>query len=287
MVFSKIYYSSFAGSRVKAEQSSFLSVNLKREPGSMLFAGSCAERAAIGGQVASKLALQHFLIGAEESLDFAATEIVDRADSGSSEGSLAAIESGFRTANSAVYDFGHKLSAGGRMAASLISVFITSGLIAAGRVGKGVAYLSRRGEIFPFFSDRSTFQESPSIGSNSIVSVELASVPAEAGDIVIVFSDPIPAEEETEFGFSVSLLLPKFDQLDSAVNASLGSTSPNDASVQEVKRSRVINPFDSISCERLSRQVFAEKIPAFGAILAIGPEVNFLEPAFCIDRAAA
>lgn len=260
MVFSKIYYNAFAGNRVKAEQSSFLAVNPNLELGSVLFVGSCAERAAIGGQVASKLALQHFLIGAQDSLKNSNSELSNI------ESSLSALEAAFRTANSAVYDFGHKLSAGGRMAASLVSVFIRGGLIAAGRVGHGVAYLSRKGEVFPFFSPKPSDQDIIAIGSNSIVSVELASVPAEEGDVVLIFSEPIPAAEEQELGYSVSLLLPKFEQVEQ-LNPAL-SNSPIKASTK----------FDARSCERLTTQVFGEKSPAYSSILAFGPEVTFLGP---------
>ena len=258
MVFSKIYYNAFAGSRVKAEQSSFLSVNPTKMAGTALFVGTCAERAALGGQVASKLALQHFLNGAHDSLDEPST------NKSISDSSLAALEAAFRTANAAVYEFGHKLSAGGRMAASLISVFVRGDFIATGRVGKGVAYLARNGEVFPFFSKRLPDQEVITVGSNSIVSVELASVPAQAGDIVLVFSDPIPVEEESELGYMVSLLLPKFDQLDEDGNLNA--------------RGKGSGKLDGKACERLTQQLFGEKGPAFASIIALGPEVTFLEP---------
>ena len=257
MVFSKIYLNAFAGSQVRAEQSSFLSVNPTRKAGSALFVGSCAERAAIGGQVASKLALQHFLSGAEESLaQSPGTAVV-------SDSTLSAMEAAFRTANTAVYEFGHKLSAGGRMAASVISVFIREGFISAGRVGKGVAYLARNGEVFPFFAQRPADQEAVTVGSNSIVSVELASVPAEAGDVVLVFSDPIPAGEESDLGYIVSLLLPKFDQLDDEIQA--GSIV------------RISEKMDAKACERLTQQVFGDKTPAFSSIMAFGPDTLFLD----------
>ena len=154
------------------------------------------------------------------------------------------------------------------MAASVISVFIREGFISAGRVGKGVAYLARNGEVFPFFSQRPADQEAVTVGSNSIVSVELASVPAEAGDVVLVFSDPIPAGEESDLGYVVSLLLPKFDQLDEDI-------SPGSA----IKASEKI---DGKACERLTQQIFGDKTPAFASIMAFGPDVIFLEPQLCV-----
>lgn len=260
MVFSKVFCSTYAGPRVAAEQSSFIALNPVREAGSVLFAGSCAERAAIGGQVAAKLSLQHFASGAEESLRKASSRLLP------TEICLAAIEAAFRTANSAVYEFGHKLSAGGRMAASLISVFVRDGVIAAGRVGRGVAYLARQGEVFPFFAAPKPVSEFAYVGSNSLVAVELASVPAQAGDVILIFSETGSGFSEEELGYSVSLLLPRFDQID--YNSEGGSAVPF--------RNPGAPAFDNSASERIAQQIFREKSPAFSAVLAIGPEVSFL-----------
>lgn len=65
--------------------------------------------------------------------------------------SLELLEKAFKAADDSVYQFGHKLAAGGRLSTSLIGLVIEKNLIAAGRVGHGNAYLCREGEVFPFF----------------------------------------------------------------------------------------------------------------------------------------
>jgi hypothetical protein len=117
-----------------------------------------------------------------------------------SEAGLQILESAFRKANSSVYTFGHKLAAGGRMAATLLGLVLQGELIAAGRAGGGGAYLYRNGELFPFFeggeSPTKTGVAEEVVGKNSLVSVELASVPAQEGDTIFVFGTALTPEME-------------------------------------------------------------------------------------------
>ncbi len=80
--------------------------------------------------------------------------------------------------------------------------------MAVGRVGYGSAYLVRGGESFPFFDppahDALAKGRGVFIGSNSLVPVELASVPIEEGDSVLMFSDFIDAEKERGIGMFLS-----------------------------------------------------------------------------------
>ena len=188
----------------KSESSSFVGFCPRLLPGSIVVAGAAAVRDSIGSQVASKLSLQHFTEGVQQFYGKLATEPREE-----TQISLGVLEEAFRNANSLVYNFGHKLAAGGRMAASLISVVLEAGVMASGRVGPGSSYLCRRGEIFPFFEPKAAADDLPGdsyLGAHSLVSVELASVSLEGGDKVLMFSEQLDIYQEREIGSIVSEL---------------------------------------------------------------------------------
>lgn len=166
-----------------------------------MLAGARAVRESIGSQVACRLSVEHFVEGI---LDFyvpkagAESAPVAADESQHSERSLQALEAAFRKANKSVYSFGHSLSAGGRMAASFLALVLDEDFIAAGRVGGGGAYLYRGGELFPFFESPSENASPEFLGTQSLVSVELASVPIEARDLFLVFSEQLSAQEESK-----------------------------------------------------------------------------------------
>lgn len=158
-----------------------------------MLAGAIAARESIGSQVACKLGLEHFVDGV---LSYY-SEIGDSAQGEGGEISLEVLEAAFRNANSSVYNFGHKLAAGGRLSASLLGVVLEDKTVAAGRVGEGVVYLFRNGELLPFFEEARILKAAESyIGSNSMVSVELASIAVNEGDCLIVVPQQLPAEKE-------------------------------------------------------------------------------------------
>ena len=73
----------------------------------------------------------------------------------------------------------------------MLGIVVRDDVMAVGRVGAGSAFLYRKGELFPFFVERSidaTAQklESNFVGSNSLVNVELASVPIEESDLILI-----------------------------------------------------------------------------------------------------
>ena len=197
----------FRGEESESLNSSYIAVNPLGAPAKIAFAGSAAARANLGGQVAFKLALEHFLAGVESYYGG------DSLKPNSSAGALNALEHAFKNANSKVYEFGHKLAAGGRMAASMVGLVLDSGYVAAGRVGLGSAYLVRKGKVFPFFApapegvvefdDYGECLTPPLakgfsfLGSNSLIDVELASAPLEGNDVAFVFSRPLSAANET------------------------------------------------------------------------------------------
>lgn len=200
----------FRGGSAATELSSFVALNPLLRPAQMVFAGSAAIKDSVGSQVAYRLALDYFVSGVERHYGSAAAAGLAL---GTEDGVAAVLEEAFRSANSSVYTFGHKLAAGGKMAASLLGVVIEGGRLATARVGFGSVYLFRSGELFPFFeapeggeSKVGDAQEQPDeyqsrlkafIGANAMVDVELASVVLQPEDIVCAFSRPLTTLNET------------------------------------------------------------------------------------------
>lgn len=190
----------FRGAQTSLDTSAYVALNPNMQPGTVVMAGAKAVRKSIGSQVACRLSLEHFTEGILEHFE---THAVNQSNT---DASLKALESAFRRANKSVYSFGHSLAAGGRMAAAFIGLVLRDNLIAAGRVAGGGAYLLRGSEVFPFFeqiSDNVDYSDDY-LGAQSMVSVELASVPIEEGDMLTVFSDELSEEYMQELGSIVA-----------------------------------------------------------------------------------
>ena len=86
------------------------------------------------------------------------------------------------------------------MSASLLGVVIEDQIAAAGRVGDSSVYLYRENELFPFFETVAPENEDVInegfVGANSLVSVELASVPVQANDVLLAFSRSLSVQKE-------------------------------------------------------------------------------------------
>ncbi len=179
----------YRGHRSNIESSSFVAFNAGRVPGGMVAAGSLAIRASIGSQIASRLSLEHFVEGV---LDY--YEQKKEGEAESEEPSLPALEAAFKRANHGVYQFGHKLAAGGRLATAIIGLVIEGRSASAGRVGGMGAYLYRDRKLYPFFEK----QEDPEnfLGINSLVTVETATIEVEGGDLLFLFSRMLNEEQE-------------------------------------------------------------------------------------------
>jgi len=194
MALTKIDCHLFRGADAQLETSSYVVVNPHWQPGRVVFVGACAVRQGVGSQVAYKLSIQHFLEGV---LSYFAS-LNGGGEPRSEEKSLKVLEEAFRSANTAVHEFGLKLAAGGRMASSLLGLVIENKVIAAARAGEGAAYLFRDGSLFPFFGDKDELNKvtkDPALGSfvgaQLQIAVELVSVPIEPGDKIFVFSRPL------------------------------------------------------------------------------------------------
>ena len=251
----------FRGEKAAHDVSSFVALNPCIEPSRLVFAGSSAARDSLGSQVAYRLAIDYFVSGIQGFYDVPAA--ADAQGKGE-ERVVKALEEAFRSANSSVYSFGHKLSAGGRMAASLLGVVIEEGKFAAGRVGFGSVYLFRGNQLYPFFETPAgesekvgDAQEFPGelatrkysfIGSNSLVDVELASVELQGEDVVCVFSRPLTGLNET--------LL--FECLETLRSEGFPIEKSSDVA------------------DRLCRDVFTEpETLSFALVAAVGPEAIY------------
>ena len=184
---SDIYRSTAVG----VEQSSYVAINPDKKPGSFVFGGSIAARDTLGGQVACRLALDSF---SSAVMNFFESTHQDQ------DLNVAVLEEAFRAANVSVYQFGHSMAAGGRMAASLVGAVIHDGIVAVGRVGEGSAYLVRDSQCFPFFEKVDPKSPLQTIGTNSLVQVELSSIEILASDVLAVFSTQLSSAQELILG---------------------------------------------------------------------------------------
>lgn len=198
MTYTRIDCHLYRGAEISGNTSYFTALNPNKRPGSLVAAGTSAARESLGGQVACKLALDNFVDGVLGYFD--GHEVKRTREDG--DISLEVLETAFKRANSSVYEFGHRLAAGGRMAASLLGLVVEKNTVAAGRVGYGSAYLVREGDIYSFFEQGMEREVEGGkisfVGSNSIVAVELASIAVQEGDVIAMFSTFLDAEREKD-----------------------------------------------------------------------------------------
>ena len=226
----------------------FVALTPMGHPGTIVAAGSTALRENIGSQVACKLAIEHFV----ESIldDFTARDKKAPVPADDHDKSVDVLEAAFRRANSSVYSFGHKLAAGGRMAASLMGVVLADRAVAAARVGEGCVYLLRHGEMFPFFEVKppaavAEQAQEQLVGAHSLVSVEVASVPLEADDLIVILSRTPSQNEERRLPI--------------------------------VGRNLDLSGGENVA-ETISRRVFESGDPIrFALVVHVGPEVIYLQ----------
>lgn len=187
------------GYRAPRDVASMALCNPGGQPGRMLFVAASAARGSISSQVAHRLSVEHFLDGITQAL------LDQRLDA------VSATEAGFRVANTSVYSFGHKLAAGGRLAASMVSLFIEAGHLCVGRAGIGSAYLFRDGSLYPFFENPiggdpfyeygealpdDIARKMSLVGAHSVVDVDIASLPLMPADRLVVLSRVLGSHDE-------------------------------------------------------------------------------------------
>lgn len=219
----------YRGRRPSSDSSSFVVLNAGCRPGCLVAAGSAAVKASIGSQIACRLCLEHFVDGTLQYYERLGAEEP-------AEATQAVLESAFKRANTAVYEFGHKLAAGGRLASAMIALVIEEGGVSAGRVGAMSAYLHRGVSLYPFFIEPPA-ESGGFMGANSIVTIETASVDIEGGDTILLFSRVLDERQEQQLLDSlaqhavrrgafervvVPRLFPDAEELEFALFASIG-----------------------------------------------------------------
>ena len=158
-------------------------------PGCAVIALSSPASRAIGSQVATQLALQYFVEGI---MDFCKLNCKDNKSKNLSHDLIA---SGLKNANRSVYDFGHKLSAGGRMKAFLTTLAISNNVASVARVGGGDVYLYRQNHLYSFFDDSQKEENNSNVGQNSLISVQFSDIDLEKNDKLILFPYSLSEKE--------------------------------------------------------------------------------------------
>ncbi len=188
------------GSSLLAKGELYSIFNPIREPGCVVSVFSAPARDTVSGTIASKLALDHFIS--------AITEVLSKPSAHDPESRVvSALEYAFKEANRNVYEFGHQLAAGGRMGTSLMAIVVERGVIAIGKTDAGSVYIVRNGEVVPFFIEaHRDSQMSPNfVGLNSLVNVEVSSLPLQSGDEILGFSKTLSVDEEMKLVDSVQI----------------------------------------------------------------------------------
>jgi hypothetical protein len=188
------------GSSLLAKGELYSIFNPIREPGCVVAVFSAPARETVSGTIASKLALDHFTS--------AITEALSKPSAYDPESRVvSAMEFAFKEANRNVYEFGHQLAAGGRMGTSLMAVVVERGVIAIGKTDTGSVYIIRNGEVVPFFIESYRDASAPPnhVGLNSLVNVEVSSLPLQSGDEILAFSKTLSVDEEMKLVDSVQI----------------------------------------------------------------------------------
>lgn len=164
---------------LRENSSSFVrSFNPNIKPGTAYLVGASPLRSKLGSQVAARLAIDKFLESLPDN-----ENVDDR------------LEKAFSAANSAIYEFGHKLAAGGRMSTTLIALCVENGEAHCARVSGGDVLLYRKGDLFSFF-DSPPIDSDAGLGGASLVSVQLSNIELNEFDRIIFLSNRLPSERK-------------------------------------------------------------------------------------------
>jgi hypothetical protein len=201
IMITKIDSDIYRGSSVPAELSAYVALNPAKRPGSIVFGGAISGREGLAGQIACKLALESFTDGVMNFFEALPPQTLGSDEFVSESLTVQVLESAFRSSNDAVYSFGHSMAAGGKMGASLVGLVVHENVAAAARVGSSVVYLVRAGETFAFFEKKAPAQlhaaiPQPLVGQNAMVQVELASIPVQSGDTLVVLAEELDLAQE-------------------------------------------------------------------------------------------
>lgn len=170
-----------AGTSAPLASAIFLSLGLKPSP---VLAGVFeGVTVGLGSQIAVTMARDGVITeGPAAAASFAGTETE----------ALEIVRSVFREANTRVYEYGHRMAAGGQVSAKGIVAVFDGERMSIGQAGECQSFLWRGGKLMPFFAESGT-KERPSggvlerfVGANAKILVDLATVKVRDGDVLVV-----------------------------------------------------------------------------------------------------
>lgn len=192
MTLSKIDCDVFRGANTNLNSSSYSVLNPGMTPGCMSFCGAYAVKESLGSKLACTLSIERFN---EAVTGFYTNKSIEKKED-EEPISQSILELAFKQTNSAVYNFGHKLAAGGKMSASVMGAVLDNNSIAVGKIGGWSAYLVRDKFLYPFFESKNESTDKPFLGSQLGVNVQTTFVPIEEDDIFLAFSKTFSQKEE-------------------------------------------------------------------------------------------
>ncbi len=109
----------------------------------------------------------------------------------------------FKEANTQVYQYGHRIGAGGRISATGMLLAVADGRCTVGRVGDYQGFLLRGNKLSPLFEDLHATTSGPGalsryIGANAQILVDLASVVVALGDRIVFCNFPVSESQHGE-----------------------------------------------------------------------------------------
>ena len=158
---------------------SYVALSLGLAPSPLLFACFQGGRSGIGAQIAVRMGI-----------DKVVETALSSSSSDKSQLALDIVRSVFSDVNREVYQYGHRMAAGGQISACGLIAVYDGAKISIGRVGNFACYLLR-GETLSRFYESDPRTESGGvldrfIGANSKVLVDLASVSVEEDDVIVL-----------------------------------------------------------------------------------------------------
>ncbi len=126
---------------------------------------------------------------------------------GESHDASSIVAASFKSANDKVYEYSHRMAAGGSFAAKAVLAAIDRSRICVGQLGGCTAFLLRDGTLLDFFQNNSIQADAPRdtllarfIGANVKIAVDLASMDAQAGDRIAVCTRVLGKEKREALG---------------------------------------------------------------------------------------
>lgn len=152
--------------------------------------------AAVSGKIACKFAVHH---SSEALRSFSPQALKNLARE---QWSTALLEHSLTVANEALYDFGSRLSAAGRVSGSFSGLIVAGTTVAAVRLSRGSMYLHRRAQLFPFFGGAPAKNELdpvpplPRLGELRNLDLRVVSSRLKRGDQLLLFSHSLSHDSE-------------------------------------------------------------------------------------------